>query len=57
MQHPYDEQVEKALIHDLLKEKKDLEFELEEMMQIRASSVPPLLDDSDLNIEGRLRDQ
>ena len=54
-QHTFDEQVEKALLCDLFKEKKDLELELEEMMAIRASSVP-LNDDSDLNIEGRLRD-
>jgi len=51
--HPFDEQIEKTLINDLLKEKKDLEQELQDMMQMR--TMP--LNESDLNVEGRVREQ
>jgi len=50
----FDDQVEKTLISNLLNEKKDLESELQDMMQMRTMHA---LNESDLNVEGRVREQ
>lgn len=48
----YDEGIEKGLISELLKEKRDVEQEFQSMVQAKAQ-----LDESEINVDGRVREQ
>ena len=57
-QSPFDPNVEKDIINDLLREKNELEKELQDMMQYQINNnqiSPNDLNESEINVDGRIR--